>query len=151
VGETRLLDAGLEALAPEDDELLVKCTGRLGIGNLDACFPSGAVPRLQVLLNSRLVSADSRCWAATAGVWRERLTGLGGPMAESGDSTERALALATLRAVADGVPLTRFPRLPRWEGRSGSHGHDYDSPRERARQAVHEGVRRVAHRAHFTL
>lgn len=155
VGEARLLDAAFTSGFLDGATRLIKCTGRLSVANLDACFPPTAQePELQVLLNSRLTAADSRVYAASREVWSEYLVGLDRPQLDLSRgfvAFEQALARATLRALADGLPLTRFPALPRWVGQSGGHGTDYASLRQRLKRTAHGAVRTVAAKGHWAI
>lgn len=155
VGEARLLDAAFTSGLLDGSSRIVKCTGRLFIANLAACFPDE--PRsesLQVLLNSRLTAADSRVFGATTDVWKTYLLGLDTPQLDLSRgfvAFEQALARATLRALSDGVPLTRFPALPRWVGQSGGHGTDYGSLRQRVKRSAHAAVRTAASKGHWAI
>lgn len=151
VGESRLLQRAMAAGVADGATTLVKCTGRLVVTNMDACLPPGDAPSLRVLLSSRLTTADARTWVVSRAVWDAYLHDLPDRQEDLGIIAEQALARATLRALADGVPLSRYPALPRWRGVSGGHGNDFGSPRARLVRRAHTVVRDVAARGHWSL
>jgi hypothetical protein len=141
--------------APQD-EVWVKCTGRLFVTNLDRCLPA-PVPTcaLMARLSLDLAHMDTRFFAATAGAWQAYLTGAGpGVDMKRGVFIEHVLAKRVLGGIADGASLVRLRAQPAFLGRSGSYAdRQYDSLQSRVKRlgtnALERALRGPLHTKHF--
>ena len=140
-GEVLIMKHAIENSALIGPETrVIKVTGRLQVANFEQIFARMSTLSFDVCLDLKeaLNDTDCRFFAASTRFLRDYLV----PEAERIDETikpminlERALASATLRAVADGLRWELLPVDPLFRGYSATRGNRYTNRRYLIRQA----------------
>lgn len=131
-GEAEMLDR-LKAWLEEDGhvyDLIAKVTGRLRVVNAIKALPPGVTnDEVVCRFSSDLRQVDTRFFAFTPDVLRNRLCGLGPSIDEpSGVYLEHVVARSVRQGIDDGLHRREFQRSPVISGSSGSTGHMYSGP-----------------------
>ena len=122
----------LEQYSREHDDVagyVVKCTGRLCVPNIYSVIQGlDSKPDLIVRLSQQLTYVDSRLFAVSSKLLPELAKGLKDGVDDSRSMyLEHALARRVLGLIGQGASIGFWPVPPRFQGRSGSTGHTYDS------------------------
>lgn len=154
-GEAAILDRAIaeDLGARPPGTLVVKCTGRLHVSNLDrALLRPGARAEIACALDGRLTQADSRFFLARAGVFAARFTDMGEEVDEpAGILLEHVLCRRVLGAVAAGVAWEPLGAVPRFSGWSATHARSYGGASRLARWAAHSALRTLRYRPRAPL
>jgi hypothetical protein len=134
----------------KDDQLIVKCTGRLIVRNAVRLLTAIERERFDVMctLHSYLSYAESRLFVATPAFISDYLLGQQEVIDDLHDVVfENALAYATARALADRKSWRPFPLLPVMEGVSGTTGGLLTNrPGKRLLRALSHRIRRFVYK-----
>ncbi|MBA8848145.1 hypothetical protein [Microcella alkalica] len=115
------------ASAPDGDTTLYKVTGRLFVRNAMECITPLAQEEIRIRMTLDRTFADSRFFGASSLLWRTLLADISSKMNdEKSMIAEVVLAAEVAHAAAIGdILISRFPRRPVFEGKSGSTGEIY--------------------------
>ncbi|WP_153110281.1 hypothetical protein [Propionivibrio limicola] len=157
-GEFRLMDFGLaHTTLFEPDDIIWKTSGRLRILNLTEMIESCRTLDFDVLCDLRNVpllgsgkwqgseNMDLRLFAFRRSAYDTVFAGLWKTHEGHLDAGFLYRHLIHLRSEAKELRvIPRFPRQPRLQGISGRHQRDYQSPPQRAKDALRAVIRRIA-------
>jgi len=128
--EHSILRAALDGITLSEDEILLKCTGRLFIRNFKRILPKRK-PRFPFLIadlpRGNWEWIDSRVFGGSVGIWREHLVHVGQfADDEKGFNYENDLArVATQLAKVSPRTVLNFTEKPWFRGQSGTTGDIY--------------------------
>jgi hypothetical protein len=127
-GEAAMLERVRTDLSLSSD-YLVKCTGRLYVGNIERLLTVlRSAPDIVVRMTRDLSFADSRLFALRTSLTDRLLSGLKEGVHEmDGAYIEHALARRVLSLASEGARVAQWPAPPYYVGRSASTGQRYDS------------------------
>jgi hypothetical protein len=141
VAEAAMFDRVADAI--EDDDVIVKVTGRLRVRNA-APIVRGVSSDVSGLFRSDLARFDTRFFVSSGVAFRDIFVGLGDSIVESdGQYLEHATARAVLRSVASGTSFRPLSRIPAWQGVSASTGENYSSLEAQARRQASSLLRSI--------
>lgn len=117
------------ALAGIDSKYMLKCTGRLSVANIRSLLSSlDSEPDIVIRLTQDFTYVDSRLFVVSSKLLRTLTLGLKGEVNDNrGAYLEHALARRVLRLATEGAQIRFWSAWPRFRGRSGSTGQQYDS------------------------